>query len=738
MQRWGRKLLLFLAVSSFGIGVSLFSQLASDLLAPATSIDPSTASIIERGGGFLASLKGYATQASKKTLGTITALKPLCTFFVRFPINFMQSIKNTKYSDRKFTVYQTEEARMAHTASLNSAEFEGVRGREFGDDGSFGYRIEYDLGFEGGGDINQPVGFKFVDGKYYYRPVKGRMIPSAMQLQGERTSLDLWGSRSKILQYFMLKTMALILGSNARAVQMWNGVRGIMKLKPEHVFFIKALNLLSAGSVNSVAGVGYPRYGHVPTELTLLFARMAQTPDLKKCLELNDGVKYPSQWTKIQKIDVSELMATAVFPGLLRDLANIVKVPVEENEIQKMRDRKGKPYSQMQLLYSQMRGTFNYNERSKFGTQNILTIDYNVLTKTDKALYLYTVRKHIAERFKGLRSLVMQYIRDYTFAIEGEPEVGEIGPAEVTLELEPTEAEMPAPTGRMNIGSITGMIKDRIPPLKEFIRTAIAKFKQYRISDSDIQFLREIENTVDFQVKTIEDFGGAASVAEVSGNDAKAVESAERLEALLEDFEKKEIVELATGISDRQVLLRFPDYLKLRAYQFEDMFFQRFKGDVGYLFDDAYLTPSGAVSHAMAVLLRAARDQSKAEELFKKDARPYLMKNRDGTEVQITGATLYRDKIVKAEQYMASAENSLASAQAEATQGDLTSDLDGLFNGATKASQVYRAYKSEFAYYLRQYPFDRRDVTPVRSIVSEIEAVIPKSGEEVLSRLRDL
>ncbi|MFC1854721.1 hypothetical protein ACFLY6_02540 [Candidatus Dependentiae bacterium] len=741
-KRWTLKFKVGLFFSAVSIVFAQKFLNSSDILSEvttATTMAPTAEAEAAQGGGWLSSIRSYAARVSKKTLGTITELKPLCTFFVRAPINFMRAVKETKYSDRKFMIYQTPAARKAHEESVSSGEFEGIRGREFGDDGKWGYRIEYDFGFEGGGDINQPLGFRIVDGRYYYRPVKGRLVPGAIQFQGERTALDMSTSRGRILQYFMLKTLSFILGGKKRAVELWKGVTDLMTLKPEQIFMIKAFTLLAAGSRNSTAGTGYPRYGHVPTEMTLLFARLAETPDLQKCLELNDGVKYPSQWTRIERVDVSDLMARAVFPSIIKDLANVVKVPVEENEIQEMRDRKGKQLTDFQILYSKMRMTYNYNDRSRFGTNQFLAVDYRALNKTDRALYLYAVRKHVAERFKGLSQFVLRYIRDYEFGLAGEIKEASTGPEEVSLDVGgESEASDILPGGKMHIGSITGMIKDRVVPLKEFIRTAIDKFKEYRVSDSEIQYLRSVENNVDFQVKKIEDMGGAASVAEVAGDDEKAIGVANQLEQYLKQLAAQELVELSLGLSTRTVLLRFPDYLKLRAYQFEKILFQRFKGDVGFMFDDAYLGQKSATAHAMAIFLRAAKDQARAEELFKKDTRTYTMLDRNGNEVQIVGATLYQDKMVKAEQYLASAENSLTRAQSEAATGELTSDIDGLFNSATKASQVYQAYKSEFAFYLRQYPFDRRNLTSIRSRVDEIAAAIPTSGQEVIAKIKGL
>ena len=167
--------------------------------------------------------------------------------------------------------------------------------------------------------------------------------------------VDMSTTKGRMLQYFQLQALRFMMGGDKqKAVKTYKSMRNVLTLKPEHVFFIKALALLSSGSANSASGSGYPMYGHVSTELSLLFSRLAQTPDMKKSLTLNRGVKYPSQWTKVQMIDVSELMSKAVFPGILKDLANVVKVPVEENEIQEMRDRKGKPLTQMQKLYSQI------------------------------------------------------------------------------------------------------------------------------------------------------------------------------------------------------------------------------------------------------------------------------------------------------------------------------------------------------------------------------------------------
>jgi hypothetical protein len=657
-------------------------------------------------GGWASSLKNYATKASRTALSTLNSFKPLAKFIVTYPKNFLQGIRDSDYADRKFTVYQDSNSRREHENYIDD-EMTAETG-DFGADGSYGYRLEYDFGFEGAGDINQPIGFRLVDGKYYYRPVKGQFVPRTLEINGVPTPVDLHGS-NRMLKYFMFKSLTFVLGSKSKAKKLWKGAQGVTRLTPQQVFLIRSLVLFSSGARNSSKGQGYPRFGHIPTELIQLFTRIAQTPDIKKTVKANPGVKRTSQWKKVEMVNVEEMMQDFV-PDMVKGLVGGITLDVEEGEVQEMKDRKGKPPSDMQKLYAEMRIIPRYNDRTKFAAERLLNVNYKSLNQTDRDLYQYTVRRHIGERFRGLRSKVVQYVDSYGLS-EKETDGDDVFDDEDFFDSDDNGALK----ARAHLGNLTGLIESRVPPLKDFLKKAVSKFKQ----EKDLSFLAGLLNdqriAIEREVKKLQGLGGESSVAEANKNENLAVEKAKELERYLIDLQEGEDVELGERTSKDKMSLKLYSsnksditYLALRAYQFNKAFFRPFRGDGGYVFDDTRLGRRAAIEHALAIFIRSARDLAKAESLFKNDPREYVMVDIDGAAYRISGQRLYSEKMDRSTKYLASMENNLAKVQAEAGKGDGMADVESALKKAQYAAKIYSASNSTWKHFLRQYPFDRR------------------------------
>lgn len=707
MNRWTMSLILVLALSPtlFGADAGVAEYGYGQVTTTAST-------------GWGAALERYASTASKSALTTLSSFKPLGTFIVGYPVNFLRAIKETKYSDRKFIVFDGTESRKAYKEFMAENE-QGT----FGANGEYGYRLEYDFGFEGSGDINQPIGFRLVDGKYYYRPIKGLFVPRQLAINGIATPIDFYGD-NQLLAYFSFKTLSFLLGSTDRATKVWSGLRGVVKLAPEHAFAIRTLVLICDASRNSAAALGYPRFSHVPIEMVNLLSRITSTPNIKKtmALEVNKGIKYPSEWTKVETISLRDLMDSLV-PDYLFDLLDQIKVPAPKGELQQMRDVKSRldkyatPISGLEQLYGVIRSTPKYNDRTTLMLKMWLAKDYTKLDQTDKDLFLYTIRRHIAERFRGYRESVVQYVSSFGDQTDTDSE------SELDESL-PAGAGATSKIARVHLGNLAGLLDSRMPPLKNFIAEAVKKLNTIAATDKLVpdprQMLSDIVARLDSEILTLKEYGSKAVLAESNaaastdekvknGYYAEALNWAKKIESFLKDREAQEDVMTGARFGDGTESVGFKEYVKLQCFKAEKAFSQRFRGDSGYVFDDSHLGKFATIQQAMAIFLRAAKDLAQAEELFRNDPSEYVMVDADGKQYRVVGQKLYADKVQQPTSYAAVAESKAAQAQAQTIATGTDMGTETLLQKAQYAAQVLQASRSVWVNFLLQYPFDRRN-----------------------------
>jgi len=252
--------------------------------------------------------------------------------------------------------------------------------------------IKFDFGFAGAGDdLTQPFGFlrSVATGKYYYRPVRGKMTPAQMPVAGKSYAVDF---RKRPFDVLVPKLMLSLLGKEI-ATPIWNGVLDFTQLDPVKIFLVKAMLLFSTAIKNSfqrvdtktVAGTSvtdqaqvytksswstyrsvdkgskYPTLANIQTEAAKLVQRLKITPDIKRTVKANGGETMPSKWDPSKIVYLGNvnpgLILLSVLPDTLKILLNkLFTVNVNFYEFQLAIDAQNKlKPSDIELLYGFVR-----------------------------------------------------------------------------------------------------------------------------------------------------------------------------------------------------------------------------------------------------------------------------------------------------------------------------------------------------------------------------------------------
>ncbi|MBT4595283.1 hypothetical protein HOD08_05395 [bacterium] len=636
------------------------------------------------------------------TSGLKSAASSLATFLGGFAKSVLNSLNTTNFQDRFLKVYERE-----GTSSKTGEKTQ--------------YGLEYDFGFRGSGDIDSPFGFKINKwGRFEYKPMIAQLVPGVLPDPRDPTGLKKRPlSLASGIAPAIIKSVLSFLVGQKMAEKIWSPVNYFAIVSPENIFLLKAIVLVNSARRNSQSGRGYPQLKDVPTELLLLLFRLAQTPDIKRTIAANDGLgkEKSHYWKTIIPISRPSYLLDKM-PSFFRAILNAQRPSIDRKELAERTDREGMPPSQMQKIYGELRRLRSYDARSRFIKNTLLrSLDPSTLSETDRGLYVYAIRRHIAERYRGLQSL--------TSAVEWEAR------EDVSVDY---NDDADVAVWDVDVDKVFMFVEARLPGVKELIEHVTERFSRHKkLMKKDIEFFKALHPKIDEQVAELRREGGRLKIAKENDRIAKVQErkkydrthpaSVERMEreqtfaALLHNIELNEYVELS-GRSGEKVRVTLPEYFDVKFFQLIHALRTKFRGDKGYYFDDTRLDSKKSFLHALGIIFRAARDIKFAEKMFRDEAEPIDMVSPDGKKVKINGKELY-ERFEKADKYLLYAENQLASIRRSAAESSMRpSESPEVFEAmkrADNASILHSKARGELHHYLRQYNFDRRLPRPAIS-----------------------
>lgn len=382
----------------FSVGVSMPSLPAAGGVQTTSSValtddeiarmnaEASTAASQFSNKGFIGQLQTVAkagvTALTNPFMTIYSMVAPLGMFAYGFVEQAFQSIKNTDYMGSDLSITVDPKAQWSALVSAEKAAAKKVAGlggapaaatqpsasagptvqqleetgwvRQYSG-GPVG--IKFDFGFAGAGDdLTQPYGFmrSVSTGKYYYRPVRGQMMPAQMPLAGKSYAVDF---RQRPFNVLVPKLMLSLLGKEI-ATPIWNSVLDFTQLDPVKIFIVKSMLLFSSAIKNSFQrvdtktvaatsatdqaqvytktswstyrsvdkGSKYPTLANIQTEIAKLVQRLKITPDIKRTVKANGGETLPSKWDPSKIVYLGNvnpgLILLSVLPDTLKILLN--------------------------------------------------------------------------------------------------------------------------------------------------------------------------------------------------------------------------------------------------------------------------------------------------------------------------------------------------------------------------------------------------------------------------------
>lgn len=672
--------------------------------------------------GFLGSALNRATGFAKERLDWTRQLVPFANFIFFLPQNLMKSLHENDYGSKKFVI-----------------ENKSADGDEQKD-----YGIEIDLGFKGSGDVNQPFGFILHNGKFYFRSTKVNFIPEKFYLKNEDGTVK-EVKRTDIREYPFSILIPTLLRQffQEKGVEAWNFVRRIMSPYPQDVAMIKIVSLVAAAFNNSRIGKGYPRVAHVPLELSILFSRLAKTPDIAKTQKLYPAGTKSNQWDPNNIIFMDDGPSEFLngLPNILVDLINQIQFPVYEGELQEFEDMKGKGLTEAQELYGDMRMIVNYNTRTEFAMERLLPFveQQKDLTATDAHLLMYAVKIHALERLDSLNSYLLARVTA----------VSDFGGDLIDMSGSLGEDSLDSARGQLadlDSEKLREVMTPQYSQLKELLEKAQEVFSKRAVRATDVNFLAGQVAGLDGELEQIIFAVDQLSKSIVAGSDDDFKSSYKGLSSEIEELIKVKNDTSKTVATGQKISLQLIEYLNLRYFQFEKLNYKKFDGDVGYFKDDSSMDTVESVSYAMAVVLRCMKDLLKAEDLFKNDTEGQYMVSPSGERELIRGKLIYQDYHEKPMYFKQKVEEQAddLKRQVESQANLLTMAAQSVGLEAQevqmqekidKAEGYYESLNGTYMHYLRQFRFDRRDLSGSfagRSFNPRDLGAAVKTEEEVL------
>lgn len=648
--------------------------------------------------GFFGSALGRATDYAKSKFDWTRQLVPFANFIFFLPQNLMRSLQDNDYTDRKFVI--------------ENKSADGDEQKNYG--------IEMDMGFEGSGDVNQPFGFVLHDGRFYFRSTKVRFIPEKFYLKNEDGTVK-EAKRTDIREYPFSVLIPTLLRQffQEKGLEAWNLIRRFMSPYPQDVAMIKIISLVAAAFENSKTGKGYPRVAHVPLELSILFSRLAKTPDISATQRQHAAGTKSNQWdpSKIVFMDGGPSEFIEGLPGVLKESINQIQFPVYEGELQEFKDMQGKGLTEAQELYGDMRTIVNYNVRTEFALDRILPFvdQTDDLTATDASLLMYAIKIHALERLDSLNSYILARVSAVSdFAGELIETSGHLS----DTSLDSARSQL----ADMDSEGLREILEPQYEGLQNLLKEAQRVFSKRAVRSSDVNFLADqitgMDGEIDRLVFAVEQLGKAV----VAGGDDDFRAAYKDLMVEIDELMTIKAETSKSVATGQKISLPLIEYLGLRYFQFEQLNYKKFDGDAGYFKDDSSLGTIQGVNYAMAVVLRAMKDLLKAESLFKQDTEGQYMISPTGERELVRGKLIYQDyhekpiyfkqKVEEQADDLRSQVESQASLLSSAAQNLGLEAQEGQINEKLKkAEEYYESLNATYMHYLRQFRFDRRDLS---------------------------
>lgn len=765
---------------------------------------------VSSGSSSEASSSGWSSMANqaagylkREALGTLESLKPYAEFTLRLPVNFVGALKTSPYNDRMFRIYRNDEISKAHTDFLKAQSEESAEEDPFAEeesgsryvfdaDDQFGrpHYFEYDLGFTGAGDDLQPIGFILHKGSYYYQPVQGRFVPSKVEIEGQEGVFNPMAiNKDRVLQYFFLKALSFFIestGNQAAQEKAKDFLKKLVKiatLTPQQAFMLRIATLIGSGASNSSDKEGYPRFGHIPLELFRLLNRLMITPDLEKTQNLEENkvidpitgqmvsIKRSSEWKEIETVNLKE-MIDDIFSEAneLWELFPKIQMSVLSTDLQEVADKEGaQAPSKIQQLYGMVRSIPAYKSRTEFLEKFFLADDFTLdgLNQSDQFLACYALFQHVAERFRGIRPRLIQYIeRDVlTTVSEGRVIVGDTVAADLAESSESNEddesfdelfgvenfGQDTSAVATVHIPNFIGIKDQRIEILSDFVPKVIAKLNALGavgqswvpvFEDMGGSFVKQFD-AIHTKASMVNQMHAHASISDESEEGDRYIEEGEQLAFELENFlytlEEADMDKAPFEGSKTKIPLK--EYLGLQVFKFDRIFNKKFAKDSDYVFSDRRLNRVDAIHHALSIFIRAARDLGNAENMFKADDREHIMFDSSNQKVKVNGVKLYGAEVAKPTLYQQQVQSQIVSARAVAVQTGNDASLLELYDQMEYIQYYMKLTKRRFIHFARQYPLSRMvsRFVPIAdesaALDPDYEAGIDEMGERLYDQL---
>ncbi|MBT4595197.1 hypothetical protein HOD08_04965 [bacterium] len=373
----------------------------------------------------------------------IDSLKGVAGFIANFVKSFWFSLTTSDYMGRTLRIYTVNRGDPTKAEKVIAPKPKKV--------GSLGWSykaqgVEYDFGFEGSGDPSEPLGFVIRDNKFYYRPVYAQMIPATVKIGKSTYELNLYRRPLSILLPKVLKSITWTTGDDEHYTTQkpgenaWDTMRYFGRLRPESIFFVKVMMLIRTALVNSgylpkfdIYGKktpsklyedAYPQVNDISGEIVKLTKRLAVTPAIEETVAANAGKRYPSSWDNEKVILIGELLGENVIkrivmqiPREFRRLINQYTRQISARDFVEWRSGVSGIISVMKEAYSEMRLIRGYNAKTEYALEQLLPLGTNELARKDVSLsdldlFAYSIRRHVAERFRGIAPLVIQQMQE--------------------------------------------------------------------------------------------------------------------------------------------------------------------------------------------------------------------------------------------------------------------------------------------------------------------------------------
>lgn len=656
-------------------------------------------------GGIASLLTNSVTQAKNYVTSKIDwtrQLLPLANFIFYFPQIIVQSFLDNDYEGNTFSIINKDE-----------------------NDEQMSYGIKYDFAFKGSGNANDPFSFDFKSDmmKYFFKATPATFIPEKFYLKNPDGTVNAV-QRTDIRKAPFSTILPALLNQlfGAKGIEAWSIFNRFLSLYPEDVALVKIISLLGAAYKNSAAGDGYPRVAHVPLELSVLFSRMAKTPDIQETQKLYPVGTRTSDWaiSNVKFLQNGPVTFINNLPDIIKNGINKIEFPVYEGELQEFNDMKGKGVSLAQKLYGQMRGIVGYNARTQFAIDTLLPfVEKNSnISRTEINLLMFAIKLHCCERLDSF----------YNFFVAATGSVQDFK-GDLIVELDSNVSN----SLEVEAAKFTNMSEDKIKQLlgsqsvllKKLLTQAQTTFiATKKTSAEDISFLQTeialLDTESDLIAKNIDSLAKAVLAQDEATFSAKFQELKT---AILAVFNKKFDLK-QSSVTGQKIQQKLQDYLTIRYFQFEQLNFKKFDGDVGYFKDNAPMDTAQTILYSMGIVLRAMNDLMKGELLFKDDVIGQIMTSPTGARELIRGNLIYKDYMEKPLYYKKTVENQVADLKTQIA--NQTTNVSNVASGIglspqevsandrlAKAQEYYNSLNTVYLQYLRQYKFDRRDLAGI-------------------------